>query len=70
MRTRPIAPLRRVVAATAVTVGLVVSGACGGGGAADPATVTDAWAVTVGDGDSAAVYATITAAGGERCRTD
>jgi copper(I)-binding protein len=56
--------VRHLLVAVAVTVAVAavaVSGGCGGGGPADPATVTDAWAVPVGDGSSAAVYATITA---------
>lgn len=47
--------------------GLAFAASCGGGGPAEPATVTDAWAVPVGDGGSAAaVYATVTAAGDDR----
>jgi copper(I)-binding protein len=48
------------VAFTLAAVAVAVGGGCGGGGPADPATVTDAWAVDIDDGSSAAVYATIT----------
>jgi copper(I)-binding protein len=40
---------------------LAAVGGCGGGGPDDSAVVADAWAVPVGDGTAAAVYATITA---------
>lgn len=65
------APLRRsaglgrswrlAAVAALASVGLVGSvGGCGGG-STEPAVVDDAWAVPVGDGDAAVVYATITA---------
>lgn len=67
----PAAPLRRsaglgrswrlAAVAALAWVGLVGSvGGCGGG-STEPAVVDDAWAVPVGDGDAAVVYATITA---------
>jgi copper(I)-binding protein len=45
-----------------LAAGLALIG-CGGGGPAEPAAVTEAWAVPAGNGNSAAVYATITASG-------
>lgn len=53
-------PPRRGWRLAAVAAALATAGGCGGGGS-DPAEVADAWAVPVGDGASAAVYATITA---------
>ncbi len=55
-----------LVVPIAVAIALaVVAAGCGGGGPAEPATVTEAWAVPVGDGTTAAVYATVTAAGAD-----
>jgi len=59
-RNHTIEPPRRTWRIAAVAT-LVVAGGCGGGGPADAAAVDDAWAVPVGDGTAAAVYATITA---------
>jgi len=56
---------RRIVAAAAAAAAATVAATtvgCGGGGRAEPAAVADAWAVPVGDGSSAAVYVTVTAA--------
>lgn len=50
--------------AVAIALAAVAAG-CGGGGAPEPATVAEAWAVPVGDGTTAAVYATVTAAGAD-----
>lgn len=61
-RSAGLGPSWRLAAVAALAwVGLVGSvGGCGGG-STEPAVVDDAWAVPVGDGDAAVVYATITA---------
>jgi copper(I)-binding protein len=63
-------PLRHIAVLVALTLTLALAlalgaGGCGGGGPDSPAVVADAWAVPVGDGRSAAVYATITATGAD-----
>lgn len=55
-----------LVVPIAVAIALaVVAAGCGSGGPAEPAAIAEAWAVPVGDGTTAAVYVTVTAAGGD-----